>query len=215
MSTSTPTLDPWLSMWVRPRATVRQILDTSPNRQIMLLAVLSGIISSFNNASGRSMGDNVPFPVVIVTCIVLGAIGGIIGLYISSAVLTWIGRQLGGQGQGPEVRAALAWASVPTIWGGTLLIPELILFGEELFTTATPRMASHPILALVLLAFGLIQIVIGIWGFIVFLHSLGEAHRFSAWRALGTAVLASLLILGPILCLIVSIGVLTLLGSRV
>lgn len=208
-------LDPWLSMWTRPRATVRQILDTDPNRGVLLLAVLSGILSSFSSAAGGSVGDLVPLPIIIVACVVIGAVSGLIGLFISGAVLAWVGRQLGGNGDARSVRTAIAWATVPTIWTGTLLIPELILFGQELFSSTAPRIAANPILALTLLLFGLVEIFVGIWAFVVFLHSLGEAHGFSAWRALGTLILASLFMAIPLICAIVGIGVLTLLGGRV
>lgn len=213
MTTTLP-LDPWLSMWVSPRATIRQIINTDPNKGIFLLAALSGIISTFGNAVSRKLGDTIPFFIIIAGCVVLGALGGILGLFIMSALYAWMGRQLGGSGQAREIRAALAWASVPTIWSGTLLIPELILFGNELFTTKTPRLNSTPILALVLLVFGLIEIMIAIWGFVVLLKSLGEAHGFSAWRALGTIFLSSLLLVLPIICIVAGLVFLTLLGTR-
>jgi hypothetical protein len=215
VTTAAQPLDPWLSMWVRPRATIRQVLDTNPDSQIILLAVLSGIITTFGRAAGRSLGDQLPFPAVIVVCLALGSVGGVIGLYVGAAVLAWMGRMLGGRGQARDVRAALAWAAIPTIWGGILLVPELILFREELFTTETPRLSATPLLTALLLIFGVIEVVIGIWSFVVFLKSLGEAHGFSAWRALGTATLSTLLVAAPVLCLIVALGVLTLLGTRV
>jgi hypothetical protein len=210
MTTYSIHLDPWLSMWLRPRATVRQVLDTNPNSQVLLLAALSGIVNMFGNAAARSLGDRVPLVGVIALCVLGGALGGILGLYLGGALLAWMGRTLGGHGQAPEVRTALAWAAVPTIWGGILLVPELILFQEELFTSATPRIDANPILEVLLLVLGLIEIVIGLWTAVVFLKSLGEAHRFSAWRSLATTFLAGLVIAAPFLCL----GVLALLGSR-
>src|SRR5262245_45012540 len=49
-------LNPWFSMWVMPRATMRQILDTNPSRFVHLLAILGGIVEVM-----RSHLPNPPF----------------------------------------------------------------------------------------------------------------------------------------------------------
>jgi hypothetical protein len=36
--------------------------------------------------------------------------------------------------------------------------------------------------------------VIGIWSLVVLLKSLGEVHNFSAWKALGAALLAMVIV---------------------
>ncbi|MFL5801617.1 MAG: hypothetical protein ACJ8CR_07720 [Roseiflexaceae bacterium] len=48
-----PTLNPWFSIWTRPRATLRQLLDSNADlsQQVLLLAALNGIIESFHRAS--------------------------------------------------------------------------------------------------------------------------------------------------------------------
>jgi hypothetical protein len=199
-----PTLDPWFSIWTRPRATLRQLLDsnTDLSQQVLLLAALSGIIESFNRASARSVGDSLSLGAIVVFCLFVGSLGGLLSVYIGGALLGWMGRQLGGVGPNDHVRAAIAWASVPRLWGSILLILQIGIYGKELFTTETPRIDASPVLELLLLGFGIIEIVIGIWAFVVFLKCLGEAHRFSAWRALGTSFLAGLLIAIPIMCLV-------------
>jgi hypothetical protein len=56
---------------------------------------------------------------------------GIIHLDIGGAILRWTGSWFGGQASSEEVRAAIAWSSVPRIWALLLLIPELALFRNE------------------------------------------------------------------------------------
>ena len=45
-----------------------------------------------------------------------------------------------------------------------------------------------------------------LWWLIVWLKSLGEVHRFSAWRALGTSLIALLLLLGIMLVAVLAFG---------
>lgn len=199
-----PTLNPWFSIWTRPRETLRQLLDRNidMSSQVLMLAALSGIVASLNRAAGRSMGDTLSLGAIVVFSLFVGSLGGLLSVYLGGALLGWIGRQLGGSGANEDVRAAIAWASVPQLWGSILLILEIGIYGKELFTTETPRIDANPALGLLLLGFALIEIVIGIWAFVVFLKCLGEAHRFSAWRALGVSFLAGLLIAIPLMCLV-------------
>jgi hypothetical protein len=195
-------LSPFFSIWVKPRETIRKIVETDLTKYVIPLAMLAGIGQALDRASARSVGDSLPLIAILAICLIFGPVGGIISLYIGGALFRWTGSWLGGQASSEEVRAAIAWSSVPTIFIMPLWIPELLIFGEELFTSSTPRMESNPILAILLLGFAAIEIVIGIWAFVVLLKSLGEVHRFSAWRAFGAVILGILVILIPILCIV-------------
>ncbi len=191
-------LNPWLSIWVKPRETMRWIVDTDPTRQVVLLAVLGGIAQFLDRAAGRSLGDTLSVSVILIIALFVGSIGGLISLHIGGALLRWTGSWFGGQATSEEVRAAIAWSSVPTIWALLLWIPELMLFEEELFTTATPRIDANPLLLFFLLGFAAVEVVIGIWTIVVFLKCLGEVHRFSAWKALGATIIPGLILLGVV-----------------
>jgi len=71
-----------------------------------------------------------------------------------------------------EVRAAIAWSQVPIIWAAILWIPLLLLIGEEMFTTLTPNIDNNLFLSLLLLASGVLDIIIGVWAFIIMLRCL-------------------------------------------
>jgi hypothetical protein len=61
MATTTGNLEggvtPFFTMWVRPRRTMRAILETEPRRFVIPLAMLAGFGNALDNASGRSLGD--------------------------------------------------------------------------------------------------------------------------------------------------------------
>lgn len=189
---------PWLSIWTRPRATLRLILDTDPRRGVFRLAAAGGITEFLNFATRPGLGDTFSIPVLLVLALAGGAVGGILGIFIFSSLVSLTGRWLGGRGGTVEVRAALAWASVPGIWGLLLWLPRAALLGEETFHALPAGIQGNP--AAVLL-YGLLQILnvlIGLWGFAISLKCIGEAHGFSAWRGLGAFVLAVLFVAVPI-----------------
>jgi hypothetical protein len=75
-----------------------------------------------------------------------------------------------------------------------LWVPELLLFGEELFTEATPRLDADPGLQALLLAFVAAELLAVLWAFVLFLKCLGQVQDFSAWRALLNLLLPGVLI---------------------
>lgn len=198
MNNEVQKLNPWLSMWMQPRATIQQIIDDDPKKLVLLLAACSGVFETLSRASERSTGDNLDLPIIFAMAIILGPIGGIIGLYISGALIGWTGRWIGGKASFVQVRAAIAWSMVPFLWLSLLWIPELILFGREMFTTEMPRTQASDFLVFTLISFGVVEIAGGIWTVIVYLKSLGQVQGFSAWKALGNVLLAAFVVIVPV-----------------
>jgi hypothetical protein len=183
--------NPWFSIWTEPRATMRRILDTDPEYMVFLLGILLGVADSIGRLYARNSGDMFTIPAIFVLGAIMGPIGGLTVLYGASALLKLTGKLLGGgQGTYTHIRAAFAWSSVPLIWGVFLWLPGAALFGEELFTKETPRIDSSVILSITSGFFGVLQVVLFFWSFIVFLKCLAEAQRFSAWKALFNVLLS-------------------------
>ena len=195
-------LNPWVSIWTKPRATIQQIVDTDPKNSITLLVCISGFAGAIGRASWKGMGDTMELPAIFILAAVLGPFTAVISLYIGSALICWTGKWIGGIASSQNIRAAMAWSSVPIIWSLVLLIPELILFGEELFTTETPILDASLSLTFTLLIFGVIEIIISIWAMVIYLKCLGQVQGFSAWKALANGFLAGLVAFIPLISIV-------------
>jgi hypothetical protein len=165
----------------------------------------SGIVQTLNNAAQRSAGDQLPLSVILGLAVVLGPIGGLISLYIGAWFVGLSCRWLGGRADSSEVRAAMAWCSVPTLATIPIWLVQLGVFGHEMFTTLMPSVDANPLLSVVMLVTGVVEVVLGIWSFIMLLKALGEVERFSAWRALGSLLILVLIIAVPILLLVMAV----------
>lgn len=176
---------------------MRATIDSNPRRLVLALAALSGFGSALDNASTSSIGDgnNIPVAAIVAISAVAGGLGGVLTLYIGGFVMKWAGRPLGGGATQVEVRAALAWSTVPLIWALPLWAPELALAGREMFTTTTPILSSNPLRAILLVLVVLLEVVFGLWSFVLFLKCLGEVHGFSAWKSLAAVLLAGFALL--------------------
>ena len=200
------TLNPWISMWTKPRETVQQIVDTDPTRMVLLLAAIAGFSSALDRASIKNAGDMLELPIIFGIAMIGGALGGVLMLYVGSALVKWTGRWVGGSASSENIRAAMAWSNVPLIWALLIWIPQLALIGDELFKSDTPRMDASETLLYSYLGFGLIEIVIAIWTLVVMLKCLGQVQGFSAWKALGNLLLSALVIVVPILIIAVALS---------
>src|SRR3989442_3357291 len=191
-------LDPWFSIWTRPRATLRQILDGDPRRSVYRLAALGGIAGALKVATESGPGETAPLAATLAVAVAGGALGGVLFLFLFSGLVRVAGRWLGGLGGTLEIRAALAWSYVPEIWGMILWLPRGVLLGEEMFQPVPPGIEGNPPAALFFGLLVLAQTLVGFWGLVIGLKCIAEAHRFSAWRALGTLVLVGLMLIVPV-----------------
>ena len=193
MSDASSSYLPFLTIWIHPRSTIRSIVDSDPTRLVLVLGALSGVARFLDTAVGRSLGDVLPVGTILLLLLTVAPVLGILGLFIGGWIIRLTGSWLGGVANSTQVRAALAWGSIPQI--ATVLfvsLPIVLSFGNEAFTTATPRTdslaASSPIYAVLFGVVGFLMlaagIVFGLWSLVVLLKCVGEVHRFSALRAL-------------------------------
>lgn len=218
---------PWFTILTQPRETMRRILYYEPKRHVILLAILDGIVVSLSSVlngfvslitAGNEMAQQAyqsyqseagSFAIIMfgyliigsVASVVIGPISGLLGLFISGALLNVTGRWLRGKGYPAEVRAAVAWSAVPRIWGAILILARLFVFGYVAYLNAYIGAISSSSLLTLASVFGLLESIVAIWAFVVLLKCLGEAHHFSAWRALGAILLAAGLVIGIIMVL--------------
>lgn len=210
IETNQSSQNPFFSIWIRPRGTIRQIVDSDPEKYVIVLAAISGIYQSLDTAAERSFGDDMSLVAIILLSLFVGALGGVVSLYIGGVLFRWSGSLFGGTADSTRVRAALAWSSVPDIILLMIFIAIIAIFGHDWFTSSTAWMDTNQ--ALVLGVFGLVGIVgiiLVIWKAFLVIKCLAEVHGFSAWRGLASIVVGLLTGGVPIVILIFGCSKLT------
>jgi Yip1 domain len=196
--------NPWLTVWTRPRGTIRAIVDTDPSRSVLPLAMIYGISSTLGRSMQKSPGDVLSLPVVLGIALIGGSIVGIIWIYIMAALVRWTGSWLGGRATLDECRAAIAWGSVPSAVNLALMLGLIGVFGHDLFrTTGLDDVGMTK--GVILLVVGLGQVVIGVWAAILTVKTVAEVHRFSAWRSLSAFLLIVAVMLGVIVAIVLAV----------
>lgn len=208
-------LNPWFSMWLRPRQTVRQIMWTQSHSYhwIWLLLLLVGADFLLDNASGQDLGDRLPISLIFVFSFILGPIPAAILWAVFTLLVMLSGKILGGKATFKEVSLATGWGLVPVAWGLLLWVPELILFGDSLFMKDMPGVDGI-LASLLLLFFLFMEFVLQGWSAVIVVGSVAEVYGFSNLKGLGTCALAAFFMSIPYL-LILLIAAIILLVSMV
>jgi hypothetical protein len=186
--------NPFITIWTRPRATIRAIVKTDPYPHVVRLAILGGIVQTLNNASQRNAGDRLPLAAILAIAVLLGPVGGFLSLFVGGWFISLTGRWLGGRARPDQLRAVVAWSYVPVLATIPIWIIQLGLLGRELFTRETPTIDANPTLGFILLATGILKALLGFWSFVILLKGVGEVQGFSAWKALTSLVLIGLVV---------------------
>jgi hypothetical protein len=201
---SLDSIAPFLTIWTRPRATIRKIVDSDPTRHVLLLAGIVYVLAALlvqrwleatppQNLQPRSYflsGMFVQWLVAlynptgvwpsrmaeIMTFVVLGVVLGIGWLYFCGAILKSTGRLFRGTATAIEVRAAIAWGQTP--WIAAFVSGSL--WRIEANASRNETASPYPLL---------FYMVFFTWGFVTLIKCVSEVHHFSAWRGLGAVVL--------------------------
>lgn len=186
-------LNPWTSIFLKPRRTLRHVLATRAELWFLGVVAAEGILSALDTAVEKAWGDDFSLPLVLASALIAGTLSGALYYYLWGFLISWTGRWIGGDANARQVRAAITLPSVILIWSAPFWVPELLLIGNELFQSEAPLLDESPGLNLLLLVHGVIQLVLGIWALVAFLAGLSEVQGFSVWKAIGNILLAGIL----------------------
>ncbi|MGA8903222.1 signal peptidase I [Bradyrhizobium sp.] len=185
MSTDAPTVrSPWLTVWLSPRQTIERLVAARPTYSVWPLAILGTIASLYSQISViDGAGYLLSWPLAL-SLLVFGALAGIVWLYLSGFMLSWIGRLFGGQASALHMRTVFAWSTLPTILGFVIILAIGASAGQGGALDSVPLLVA---------AFSL-------WSFVVFLLMLGRVQRFGLWRTVLTYLFNTILGLLAVLC---------------
>ena len=127
-------MNPWFSVWTKPRQTIRQIVETNPRQSVLLLAVTTGSLELLFQVLLR-YDRQVPILFAVLTALVVGALIGFGNLYLTGWLYGRIGVSFHGQGSGLQLRAAIAWAELPKLTLFVLWMIFLVVTKGELLNT--------------------------------------------------------------------------------
>jgi len=190
--------NPWLEIWYRPRTTIRRIVKADPKWGVYILIALAGYDQYLDTATRLAYGDNLGIFGILGLGLLMGPLAGIISFSIFSFIVGFVGRRLGGDAENDDVLAALAWSQAPLLIKLLLRGIQILIYGEELFKSVSPRIEENPILALLLIPFAAMGILIGLWQTILYVLSLAEVNQFSIWRSITTLLIFGVIIVVPL-----------------
>ena len=138
-SVESPELNPWWGIWVQPRQTLRQIIDTDPKMHFWVLVTFYGLMRAVSWGVQVGLGNMFSPAGVAGFILIIGPIAGIVGVYLTGALLGLVGRPMGGKGTPQQIRMVLAWAAMPmSVLALLALLPYIFMLGPLIFSTADP-----------------------------------------------------------------------------
>lgn len=190
------TCNPWLAIWVRPRRTIREIVDTNPRFGLLFLYFLYGLPTLLGVSQSFMLAQYFSLTQILVASVFLALPVGYLGMSIFSFFLKWTGTWIGGTARYQEVRAAVAWANLPSVLYVVTILIQLVMFKEKLFSpgfASNPQAFTTPQLAMLFYIF-VVQTVISIWAFVLLIKTVAEVQGFSAWKGLFNIVIPIVLL---------------------
>ncbi|AMM50318.1 hypothetical protein TH61_02780 [Rufibacter sp. DG15C] len=186
-----------VSIWLSPTDTLQYILRYCPHQHLTILFILGGIVRAIDRASAQNAGDRLPTYAVILFSVAGGALFGWMFYYLYAWALRVTGGWLGGKAKLYEFRTVLAWSLVPSIASLFLLLPEILIFEDDVFKSSSSEASTfHSTMWIV---FGAMQLTLNIWTFVILVNGISIIQNFSSARATFNAILPGLVLFVPFL----------------
>jgi len=189
-------------IWTEPRRIFKFINDTEYEKYFYVLLFCAGIVRALDRASTKNMGDDSSLLLILVISIVGGGALGWISYFIYSALLSWTGKWLNGAGNTSSIYRMMAYAMLPSIIAMILLIPQIAVYGIDVFRDVDYDSADT-IGNLIFWISVLLEIALYVLTLVFMVIGLSEVQKFSIWKAILNLLLPIFIIVTPFLLLAV------------
>ena len=191
-------------IWLKPTDTLKYILKNCPEKYVTILLVLGGIVRAIDRASNKDMGDNMSTAAVLGFAIILGGLFGWVTYYIYAWGMSVTGEWLSGKSEPSKFRTIIAWALIPSICSLILLVPEVIIFGDDLFKSEPINESLFNTISWIV--FGLIEIGLAIWSTVILVKGISLIQNFGIGKSILNMILPGLVIVIPIVAIALLVG---------
>lgn len=191
--------DIFTKIWVEPRRIFKYINDKQYEKYFYIILFLVGVVRAFNRASLKNMGDKTSLFIIIGSCVILGGFLGWISYYIYAALLSWTGKWLGGTGNTSSIYRVTMYAMIPSIFSLIFLIPEIAMYGNDVFKT-DGYLNDSEIGGIIIFWLSILsEVLLSIVTIVFMVIAISEVQKFSLGKAFINLLLPLLVFLVPIL----------------
>ncbi|SDW90042.1 Yip1 domain-containing protein [Marininema mesophilum] len=165
-----------------PKRVVNQSIHVSLPWYIAFgFVILFGLGFTMDQLSYQRLGDYFDSGTILLLTLGIGLGGGPLIWMILTSLFYGLGKVFKGEASWREMQTAVAVSFTPYLFKLGLWMIQLILFGNEMFTTLSPRIDHSFFLTLFYLLIFLLDAIITVWYLILLIFAVSEAHQFSAW----------------------------------
>lgn len=194
--------DIFIKLLTSPREAFKFINDYKYEKHLYILLFLAGMVRTFDRASTKNMGDNYSIWTIIAICVIFGGFFGWITYYIYSALISWTGSWMNGKGNTQSVLRVFAYAFFPSIFILILLIPQIAIYGNELFKSDNDLYSLASMESIVLYVILFVEFTLGIWSLILCVIGISEVQKLSIGKSILNLLLPAILFVFIILVLV-------------
>lgn len=192
-------LNPFLTVWMHPKQTARDMIDNKPLGFIFLLIAIGSFAAFGGGYVNSELDESMSVSILVLLSLFLGPLVGILMMFIYSGILLLFGRMLQGTGSFWDVFKAGSLTYIPSIVTGLLYYIWMIFSPDSYFSVYETSAFSVIV--------PLLSFVFSVWGVVINIAALAEAHRFSNWRAFFTLLIPFIILMIVIFAIIAIIGI--------
>ncbi|WP_299444186.1 Yip1 family protein [uncultured Aquimarina sp.] len=189
-------------IWTKPRKVFKFINDKHYGKYVNLLLVLAGISRAFDRASTKNMGDQMSIWAILGMCIIFGGLLGWISYYLYAALLSWTGKWLDGKGDTTSIVRILSYAMTPAIIALLFLIPQIGIYGNEIFKADGDITSAGLISNIIVYGSMILEFILGIWTVVFCVIGVSEVQKLSIGKSILNLLLPMLVFAVPIIILV-------------
>lgn len=177
-------MNPWRDIWTKPRATIQSLVLKNPSYGFKRLSWIYGFTIALSLSKLFSLITLYSLWVIVLGSLLLGIVFGAIAITISTYILYWCGRFIGGNASFKQMRCVVAWSNLPVLINVLIWILLISIFKEQVFYAdfSVKVALAHKTGLFLLVMLG--QSIAAICSFVILIQGLREVQGFSIWKGL-------------------------------